>query len=77
MKIGPEMGHLVAALERHGLVDRAVYVAKATMSGQRIVRDVREIAGERGDCFAMVVVARKERSGVVVGDVPRSVGETS
>ncbi len=77
MKIGPEMGRLVAALERHGLVDRAVYVAKATMSGQRVVRDVREISGERGDCFAMVVVARKERSGVIVGDVPRTAHGTS
>jgi precorrin-2/cobalt-factor-2 C20-methyltransferase len=72
MKIGPEMARLVAAVERHGLLDRAVYVAKATMSGQRIVRDVREIAAERGDCFAMLVVTQKVRSGVVVGDVPRA-----
>jgi precorrin-2/cobalt-factor-2 C20-methyltransferase len=77
MKIGPEMARLVAAIERHGLLDRAVYVAKATMRGQRIVRDVREIAAERGDCFAMLVVARKERSGVVVGDVPRGRSEAS
>jgi precorrin-2/cobalt-factor-2 C20-methyltransferase len=75
MKIGPEMGRLVGAIERHGLLDRAVYVAKATMREQRIVRDVREISTERGDCFAMLVVARKARSGVVVGDVPRGRAE--
>jgi precorrin-2/cobalt-factor-2 C20-methyltransferase len=68
MKIGPEMGRVVEALERHGLLDRAVYVAKATMRGERIVRDVREVKGERGDCFAMVVVARKERSGILFGE---------
>lgn len=66
MKIGPEMPRIIAALERASLLDRAVYVAKATMSGQRIVRDLRDVAGERGDCFAMVLVAKKERAGVLV-----------
>jgi precorrin-2/cobalt-factor-2 C20-methyltransferase len=70
MKIGGEMPRVVAALEHAGLVDRAVYVSKATMSEQRIVRDVREIRTERGDCFGMVVVARKEHSGVLAGAVP-------
>jgi precorrin-2/cobalt-factor-2 C20-methyltransferase len=68
MKIGPEMPAVVEAIERHGLLDRAVYVAKATMLGERIVRDVRQVAGERGDCFAMVVVAKKQRSGALLGE---------
>ena len=72
MKIGPEMPRLVAALERHGLLDRAVYVPKATMAAQRVVRDLRQVETERGDCFAMVVVARRERSGVLLGDAPRA-----
>ena len=66
MKIGPEMPRIIAALERARLLDRAVYVAKATMREQRIVRDLRAVAGERGDCFAMVLVAKKERNGVLV-----------
>jgi precorrin-2/cobalt-factor-2 C20-methyltransferase len=66
MKIGPEMPRIIAALERAHLIDRAVYVAKATMQGQRIVRDLRSVSDERGDCFAMVVVAKKERNGVLV-----------
>jgi precorrin-2/cobalt-factor-2 C20-methyltransferase len=66
MKIGPEMPNIIAALERAGLLDRAVYVAKATMREQRIVRDLRSVSAERGDCFAMVVVAKKERAGVLV-----------
>jgi precorrin-2/cobalt-factor-2 C20-methyltransferase len=75
MKIGPEMPRIVDALERAGLLDRAVYVSKATMTEQRIVRDLREVKTERGDCFAMVVVSRKERSGVLAGVVPlREVG---
>lgn len=69
MKIGSEMPTIVAALERTGLTEKAVYVAKATMREQRIVRDIGQVRGERGDCFAMVVVTRKERSGVLAGDV--------
>jgi precorrin-2/cobalt-factor-2 C20-methyltransferase len=74
MKIGAEMPRIVAALERRGLLGRAVYVARATMSEQRIVRDVRAVREEHGDCFAMVVVSKKEQSGVLAGSVaPRTV----
>ena len=70
MKIGPEMPRVIDALERAGLLDRAVYVSRATMADQRIARDLRDVGAVRGDCFAMVVVSRKERSGVLAGDVP-------
>lgn len=70
MKIGPELPRIIAALEQEGLLDRAVYVSRATMREQRIVRDLRAIGAKRGDCFAMVVVSRKERSGVLAGTVP-------
>jgi precorrin-2/cobalt-factor-2 C20-methyltransferase len=72
MKLGKEAPGVVDAIERHGLVDRAFYVSRATMPEQRVVRDVREVRGDYGDCFAMLVVARKERSGVLAGDVPAS-----
>jgi precorrin-2/cobalt-factor-2 C20-methyltransferase len=70
MKIGREMPRVVAALERTGLTERAVYVARATMEGERIETDVRRVEATSGDCFAMVVVARKERNGVLAGEVP-------
>jgi precorrin-2/cobalt-factor-2 C20-methyltransferase len=69
MKIGPEIPNVVAALELTGLIDKAVYVSHATMTRQRIVKNVRQLQSERGDCFAMIVVSRKERSGVLAGDV--------
>jgi precorrin-2/cobalt-factor-2 C20-methyltransferase len=69
MKIGSEIPKVIAALEATGLTDKAVYVSHATMLEQRIVRDVRQLQAERGDCFAMIVVSRKERSGVLAGDV--------
>jgi precorrin-2/cobalt-factor-2 C20-methyltransferase len=72
MKLGPELPAIIAALERARLLDRAVYVARATMKDQRVVRDLRQVASERGDCFAMVLVAKKERAGVLLGDAPRA-----
>jgi precorrin-2/cobalt-factor-2 C20-methyltransferase len=70
MKIGSEMPNVLAALERTGLVDRAVFASRATMMDERVERDLRNVGDEYGDCFAMVVVARRERSGVLLGDVP-------
>jgi precorrin-2/cobalt-factor-2 C20-methyltransferase len=61
---------VIDAVERAGLIDRAVYVSRATMADQRITRDLRELGAARGDCFAMVVVSRKEKNGVLAGDVP-------
>jgi precorrin-2/cobalt-factor-2 C20-methyltransferase len=69
MKIGSEMSNIFAALELTGLTDKAVYVSKATTRQQRIIRDLRQMTPERGDCFAMIVVSRKERSGVLAGDI--------
>ncbi len=70
MKLGGELPHIIATLERAGLLDRAVYVSRATMPDQRIERDLRAVTAARGDCFAMVVVSRKEHSGLLAGTVP-------
>jgi precorrin-2/cobalt-factor-2 C20-methyltransferase len=70
MKIGSEMPNVLAALDRTGLVDKAVYVSRATMEEQRIEPDLRRVGQEYGDCFAMVIVAKKQASGVLLGDVP-------
>lgn len=69
MKIGREMPNVLAALERTGLTSKAVFASRATMEEERVERDVRNAAADYGDCFAMVVVARKERNGVLAGDV--------
>lgn len=70
MKIGAEMPRIVAALEARGLLERAVYVARATMKDQRIERDLRVVCQERGDCFAMVIVAKQQRNGHLLGLSP-------
>ncbi len=67
MKVSSVMPKVVEALEREGLLDRAVYVSKATTGEERIVRDLRSIKNDRCDYFSMVVVARRDRSGVLAG----------
>jgi precorrin-2/cobalt-factor-2 C20-methyltransferase len=74
MKLGGEMPTIIDALTRTGLLDNAVYVAKATMTQQRIVRDLRDVGTERGDCFAMVIVTRGDRAGVLLGRNSEGVG---
>jgi precorrin-2/cobalt-factor-2 C20-methyltransferase len=70
MKIGGEMPRIIAALDVAGLLPRAVYVSRATMPEQRVERDLRALPPGREDCFAMVVVSRKDASGVLAGAVP-------
>jgi precorrin-2/cobalt-factor-2 C20-methyltransferase len=70
MKVGAELPHIIETLTRLSLLDRAAYVARATMEDQRIERDLRQVADQRGDCFAMVVISRGERKGLLMGDVP-------
>jgi precorrin-2/cobalt-factor-2 C20-methyltransferase len=70
MKLGGEMPTILAALERTGLTEQAFFVSKATMEEERVERDVRAVKGERGGCFSMVIVRRRDQSGALVGDVP-------
>ncbi len=65
MKVGSVMKEVVAALEQEGLLDRAVYVSKATTKEEKIVRDLRTIRNDKCDYFSMVVVTKRARSGVL------------
>ena len=70
MKLGGEMPTILAALEQTGLTDRAFFVSKATSAEQRFEPDVRNLRDERGGCFSMLIVKRRDRSGVLLGDAP-------
>ena len=56
MKIGREMPNVLAALERTGLTDKAVFASRATMEDERVERDVRRAAGDYGDCYWLAIV---------------------
>ncbi len=71
MKVSSIMPELVDILEREGLLERAVYVSKATMEGQKIITDLKSIKNDKCDkCdyFSMVMVKRGKRSGVLFGE---------
>lgn len=68
MKIGSNMPRVLEALERTGLRDRAVFVSRATMREQRVVPRPSGLGAADGDCFSMILVTRRERSGVLAGD---------
>ncbi len=66
MKVSSVMPQVCEALEKQGLLDRAIYVSKATTSQEKIIRDIQKIKNDKCDYFSMVVVSRRERSGVLV-----------
>lgn len=69
MKMGPEIPKILELLRKKGLLDRARFVSRATMKDQRVISDLNELQEDRGGCFAMMIVAKKERNGVLGGDV--------
>ncbi|MDR4504349.1 MAG: precorrin-2 C(20)-methyltransferase [Candidatus Scalindua sp.] len=68
MKASPVITEIVEVIESEGLLDRSVYVANATMDKEQIVTDMRTIKGKRGIYFSMVVIAKKNHSGVLFGN---------
>ena len=75
MKIGEEFGSVIEAIGAEGLGERAVFVSRATMPDERIERDLAKVTREDCDCFAMIVVARRERHGVLAGAVAAAARE--
>jgi precorrin-2/cobalt-factor-2 C20-methyltransferase len=67
MKVSSVMPDVVEALERTGLLHKAVYVSKASTTEERVVRDVASIKNDRCDYFSMVVVSKKDRAGILGG----------
>jgi precorrin-2/cobalt-factor-2 C20-methyltransferase len=60
MKVGRNLEKIRAALTRAGLADRAIYVERGTMTGQRIL-PLRELDDAPAPYFAMVLVPGRQR----------------
>ncbi len=67
MKVSSCMPEVVKAIDAEGLLGCAVYVSKATMKQQKIIRDIARIKNDHCDYFSMVVVCKKNRSGILEG----------
>jgi precorrin-2/cobalt-factor-2 C20-methyltransferase len=59
LKVSRVLDRLIAILERHGLLDHTVFVERCGTPGERIVRDVRGLRGQRVNYFSLLLV-RKE-----------------
>jgi len=68
MKVGSIMPELVEILEKENLLDKAVYISKATMEDETIIFDLKSIKNDKCDYFSMVMVKKSERSGVLAGN---------
>lgn len=67
MKVSSVMPEVVKILDEHGLLDCSFYVSKATMEYQQIVKDIKSIQNDKCDYFSMIVVSKRERSGILAG----------
>jgi precorrin-2 methylase len=47
MKIGRRLGKVVDFIEQAGLLDRAVYVARAGLEGQQVEADLRKLRRQK------------------------------
>lgn len=68
MKASPVISEIVEIIESEGLLDKSVYVSSATMDKEQIITDIRNIVGKRSRYFSMVVIAKKNHSGVLFGN---------
>jgi precorrin-2/cobalt-factor-2 C20-methyltransferase len=68
MKIGSAWPAVHEAIVAEGLAGKAVFVSRATMPEERIVRAMELVKPEHCDCFAMCVVTRRERAGAMGGE---------
>lgn len=60
LKVGGVLGGLLDLLDRHGLLDRAVYVRRCGWPDQEIVREPRRLrAAPPRDYFALLIVRRR------------------
>ena len=59
MKVGRNLPKIEAALRRAGLVERAVYVERGTMAGERVV-PLAERGGDPAPYFSMVLVPGRQ-----------------
>lgn len=60
LKVGAVLGEVLRLLDRHNLLDQAVYVQRCGWSDQRIERDARKLLAEPPrDYFALLIVRRR------------------
>jgi precorrin-2/cobalt-factor-2 C20-methyltransferase len=60
MKVGRNLPKIQAALVRAGVADRAIYVERGTMSGERIL-PLAAMAGQTAPYFSLILIPGRQR----------------
>jgi precorrin-2/cobalt-factor-2 C20-methyltransferase len=58
MKVGPVLPQIIEALDTLGLLAGAVYAQQVGLPEEKIVRELRELRGQTGPYFSLVIVKR-------------------
>jgi precorrin-2/cobalt-factor-2 C20-methyltransferase len=63
MKIGDRLARIIEMLRRNGAIDRAVFVSRAGLEGERIETDLSVLEGEAADAGNMSVILVRAKKG--------------
>lgn len=58
MKVDKRFGDLKRFLSDHGLIEKATYVSRVGMEGERLIKDINTITSEDLDYFSILIVKR-------------------
>jgi precorrin-2/cobalt-factor-2 C20-methyltransferase len=58
MQVSPTLLRALANLERLGLVGKAIYVRRATMPREQVVRDIQQLSEEDLDYFSLLIIKK-------------------
>ena len=67
MKVSSVMPLIIKILEEEGLLDKAVYIERATSDQQKIIPDLRDVDTNKCVYFSMIIVNKKDRNGILEG----------
>lgn len=69
MKVSSQIDRLIELLKDEDLIDKAVYVERASSEEERVVYDLESLKGDRCVYFSTVLICKKTRSGLLQGKV--------
>ncbi|MBI2875398.1 MAG: precorrin-2 C(20)-methyltransferase [Candidatus Tectomicrobia bacterium] len=58
LKVSQALDEVVALLETLGLKEKAVFVQKCGMAGERVIRELDRLGGEKVDYFSLLIVSK-------------------
>lgn len=69
MKVSSQIERLIEVLKEEDLIDKAVYVERASSEEERVVYDLESLKGDKCVYFSTVLICKKTRSGLLQGKV--------